>query len=145
MQQLSINMRVWKNGIEEMTTGSHTPKTVFWFHNESTFYANDRREVFWVHGSEEPIPKTKGEGATLMVADFVSADYGWLISPDGLEEAREYFRAGANRDGYFTNERILDQAAHAREILKKHFPGDIYFPLILILLLVRNKADIQYF
>lgn len=27
----------------------------------------------------------KGEGHSLMVADFVSADYGWLHSLDGIE------------------------------------------------------------
>ena len=31
-----------------------------------------------------------------MVSDFISADYGWLRSPDGLEEARRLFKAGKN-------------------------------------------------
>ena len=29
------------------------------------------------------IPYTKGEGASLMIVNFVSADFGWLSSPDG--------------------------------------------------------------
>jgi len=59
-----------------------------------------------------------------MVADFVSADYGWLRSPDGKDGVRVLFKAGANRDGYFTNEEILEQATHAMDILEKHFPND---------------------
>jgi hypothetical protein len=56
-----------------------------------------------------------------MVTDFVSADYRWLQSPDGKEEARVLFKAGKARDGYFTNEDILKQTATAMEILKKHY------------------------
>jgi len=59
-----------------------------------------------------------------MVADFVSADYGWLRSPDGKQEARVLFKAGKAREGYFTNEDILQQASHAMDILKQHFPDD---------------------
>lgn len=56
---------------------------VVWFHDETTFYANDRRTLRWVGADEEPRPYPKGEGPSLMIADFVSADYGWLRSPDG--------------------------------------------------------------
>ena len=59
-----------------------------------------------------------------MVADFVSADYGWLRSPDGKEEARVLFKAGKARQGYFTNEDILSQANAAMDILEKYFPED---------------------
>ena len=69
-----------------------TRRLVIWFHDESTFYANDRRRVFWVHKDEKAVPEPKGEGPSLMVADFISADYGWLGSPDGdgvLKNERE--------------------------------------------------------
>jgi len=56
-----------------------------------------------------------------MVADFVSADYGWLRFPDGKQEAHVLFKAGK---GYFTNEDILQQASHAMDILEQHFPND---------------------
>jgi hypothetical protein len=67
---------------------------VIWFHDESTFYANDRRKNHWVHKTENAVPQPKGKGASLMVADFVSADYGWLCSKDGQESTRVLFRAG---------------------------------------------------
>ncbi|OCH88550.1 hypothetical protein OBBRIDRAFT_813579 [Obba rivulosa] len=78
----------------------------------------------WVHKSEHAKPYQKGEGASLMVADFVSADYGWLRAPDHSAEARVYFKAGKNRDGYFTHEEILAQAENAITILKQHFSED---------------------
>jgi hypothetical protein len=59
-----------------------------------------------------------------MVADFVSADYGWLSSPNGKEHARVLFKAGKNREGYFTNEDILAQAEKAMDILQKHYPNE---------------------
>jgi hypothetical protein len=59
-----------------------------------------------------------------MVADLVSADYGWLRSPDGKEAARVLFKAGKNREGYFTNEDILKQVETAMDILEKHYPDD---------------------
>lgn len=107
-----------------VTTSPLNQHTVHWHHDETTYTQNDRRQVRWVPKDETPIPQPKGEGPSLMVADFVSADYGWLRSPDGKEQARVLFKAGANRDGYFTNEEILEQATHAMDILGKHFPND---------------------
>ena len=57
----------------------------------------------------------------MMAVDFVSADYGWLQSPDSSEKARILFRAGKCRDGYFTNEEIVKQAEKAMDILEKHY------------------------
>ncbi|KAL1683520.1 hypothetical protein EV122DRAFT_192611, partial [Schizophyllum commune] len=61
---------------------------VIWFHDESTFYANDRREVVWVHKDSTATPRAKGEGASFMVADYVSADYGFLRAKTSGEDAR---------------------------------------------------------
>lgn len=44
---------------------------IFWFHDESIFYANDRRLVRWVYIGEHPTPFKKGEGNAIMVADFM--------------------------------------------------------------------------
>ena len=98
--------------------------TVHWYQDETTYTQNDRHQVRWVPKDEKPVPQPKGEGSSLMVADFVSTDYGWLRSPDKKEAARVLFKAGANRDGYFTSEEILEQATHAMDILEKYFPSD---------------------
>lgn len=54
--------------------------------------------------------------ASQVVADLVSADYGWLQSPDGIEEAWVLFKVGKNSEGYFTSDDILDQAETAINI-----------------------------
>ena len=58
------------------------------------FYANDCRVAQWVHKDEVPTSYVKGKGASQMVADLVSADYGWLQSLDGKEEAWVLIKAG---------------------------------------------------
>ena len=92
-----------------------------WFHDKCTFYANDRRIVRWVHETETAVPRAKGEGASLMVADFVSADYGWLTSLDGDQSTRVLFKAGKQREGYFTNKDILNHAGTAMDILDQDY------------------------
>src|ERR1700730_5978655 len=99
-------------------------RIVIWFHDKSTFYANDCRTKCWVHKTETAVPCAKGEGVLLMVADFMSADYGWLQSPDGQESARILFKAGKQCDGYFTHDDILKQATVAMDILQKCYPDD---------------------
>jgi len=51
----------------------------------------------------------KGEGVSLMVVDFVLADYGWLHSPDGSQQAWVLFKAGKAWEGYFMNNDILSK------------------------------------
>ena len=106
--------------------GTHEWCIVLWFHDESTFYANDQHKQGWKRKDTNcsALYNTKGEGALQIVANFVSADYGWLWSPDGKEEAHVLFKAGKNWEGYFTNEDILDQANKAMDILDKHYPHD---------------------
>ncbi|KAI6106271.1 hypothetical protein EDD16DRAFT_1524069 [Pisolithus croceorrhizus] len=94
---------------------------VAWFHDESTFYAHDHHRKKWVHGSETPMPQPKGEGSLLMAADFVSADSGWLCSPDGNELVRALFHAGKGWDGYFSNDEIIHHAEKAMAILERYY------------------------
>jgi hypothetical protein len=116
----------WKEDClaEEIGERPQNCRIVVWFHDESTFYANDRRKLRWVHKNETAVPRPKGEGASLMVADFVSADYGWLRSPDKTKEARVFFKAGKNHEGYFTNADILSQTSNAMDILTEFYPDD---------------------
>jgi hypothetical protein len=67
------------------------------------------------------IPYLKGKGLlSLMVADFIRLDYGWLQSPNSAQKARVIFKAGKNHEGYFTNEDILKQASNTMDILQQH-------------------------
>jgi hypothetical protein len=112
------------DGNECLVPPATTRRVVIWNHDESTYYANDRRKIRWVHKTENAVPYAKGEGASMMIADMVSPDYGWLQSPDGKEKVRVVFKAGKNRQGYFTNEDILKQASSAMDILERHYPDE---------------------
>jgi len=100
-------MTVWvsKNG-QGQDPPAGTRRVVVWYHDESTFYAHDRRQKRWVHKSENAKPYAKGEGHSLMVADFYSPEYGWLQPKDGKKRACILFRAGKARDGYFDNNNV---------------------------------------
>ncbi|KAI6010804.1 hypothetical protein F5J12DRAFT_781787 [Pisolithus orientalis] len=78
----------------------------------------------WVHMSKMSTPQPKGERPTLMVAEFVSADHGWLCSPDGTELARILFHPGKGHDGYFSNDQTIHHVERAMAILEKHYPNE---------------------
>lgn len=95
-----------------------------WFHDKSTFYANDCRKSRWVYKDVSAAPYVKGEGSSLMVVDFVSVDHGWLKSPDGKELVQVLFKAGKSRDGYFLNDEIVVQVQKAMDIIQMHWPNE---------------------
>ncbi|TRM70603.1 hypothetical protein BD626DRAFT_392967, partial [Schizophyllum amplum] len=73
IQALLPRMRTWDNDAGELRDPKLKPGekiAVLWFHDESTFYAHDRRKMRWVHETTKPKPWVKGEGLSLMVADF---------------------------------------------------------------------------
>ena len=100
------------------------PNNVLWLHDETIFYMHDRRKLRWVPDTETAVPKPKGEGASLMVADFVSANYRWLRSPDRKESTRVIILPGAQHNGYFTNSDVLAQVTKAMDIVQKYYPHD---------------------
>ena len=57
-----------------------------------------------------------------MIADFVSAKFGWLQSPDGKQSAKRVMKPGKNKDGYFSSEDICSQADEAMGIAQKYYP-----------------------
>lgn len=50
-------------------------------HDESTFYANDRRKTRW-HHPDAITPQPKGEGQSIMVSDFLTPEWGRLKHGD---------------------------------------------------------------
>jgi len=50
-------------------------------HDESTFYQNNQRQIYWGCPGKN-VPKPKGDGLTLMVSDFLTADWGPLRDKD---------------------------------------------------------------
>ncbi|EJD33398.1 hypothetical protein AURDEDRAFT_140635 [Auricularia subglabra TFB-10046 SS5] len=94
------------------------------FHDESTFAQYDRRQSRWVHKDASPPLLAKGEGASTMVANFVSADYGWLQSHDGADSTHVLLKVGKDREGYFQNEDVLAHAHKAMDILARDYPNE---------------------
>ncbi|KAI0244901.1 hypothetical protein BJV78DRAFT_1085196, partial [Lactifluus subvellereus] len=104
-------------------------KLILVTHDESTFYANDQRKVKWIHSSERMAPQPKGEGASIMVSDFLVPEWGRLMYDS--EDARILFRAGKNRDGYFDSSDLLKQVETAIDIFEartnRHVTGLFMF------------------
>ena len=114
-------MATWDKELNEYLPSDGGKRIIAWFHDESVFYAHDRRKKGWYHKDSSAKPYAKGEGASLMIADFVSADFGWLTSADEKQSARRIFKPGKNRDGYFSNEDIIEQANEAIDILQESY------------------------
>ncbi|KAJ6614479.1 hypothetical protein B0H10DRAFT_2221215 [Mycena sp. CBHHK59/15] len=98
-------------------------RVIVWYHDESIFYAHDRRHQTWYHKDSPAKPYRKGEGHSFMVADYFSADFGWLRDPNNPKRnARRCMRPGKARDGYFTSVEVLEQASAARALVKELYP-----------------------
>ncbi|KAF8748077.1 hypothetical protein RHS01_11078 [Rhizoctonia solani] len=64
----------------------------------------------------KPSTTQERRGCSLMVADFVCAEFGWLRGPNGNNVSR------GDKDGWFTNDRVILQLEDAVKIVNEHFP-----------------------
>jgi hypothetical protein len=110
------------NGLLEFGPRLPGRQVIAWFHDKSIFYAHDRRRKVWHHKDALAKPYAKREGVSMMVADYVSTDFGWLQSPDGKKSAQRTLKPGKNKEGYYTNEDIQEQVQVAMDILKEFYP-----------------------
>ncbi|KAL1745130.1 hypothetical protein HDZ31DRAFT_23660, partial [Schizophyllum fasciatum] len=94
-------------------------------HDESTFYQNDGRRLYWQHMKTRAAPQPKGEGQSIMVSDFLTSEWGRLRESNdpGAKDARIIFKAGKNRDGYFTAVELLAQVDNAIDIFEGRTKG----------------------
>ncbi len=60
--------------------------TIFWFHDESTFNANDDQPMMWKDATMQVI-KPKGRGSGIMVSDFIEERDGYLALSDSMFQA----------------------------------------------------------
>ncbi|KAF7300228.1 hypothetical protein MKEN_01346700 [Mycena kentingensis (nom. inval.)] len=97
-------------------------RVVIWYHDESIFYAHDRRRKSWFHKDAAAVPYRKGDGASYMVADYFSADFGWLRDEATGRSARACIRPGKNRDGYFSAVEVQQQAETAAKLTSELWP-----------------------
>ena len=82
MAHLELRMTQWKDDGTAAVDDIGRLQVILWCHDESTFYANDRRLICWVHSSETAKSYAKGEGVLMVVADHVSPEFAVLCSPD---------------------------------------------------------------
>ena len=106
------------------------------YYDESIFNTNEGQT--WMWGEEEPaiLPKTKGSG--IMVSDFVEEHGGFLRLSDKeflhakerypsiVPEARRLLEYGADKEGYWTGERFMDQVKNAASIADIKYGGSGY-------------------
>ncbi|KAB5587657.1 hypothetical protein CTheo_8903 [Ceratobasidium theobromae] len=117
------------------------------FHDETIYHAHDRWMTRWIRDGETAGLYKKGEGISLMVADIVSAKYGFLQRPGQMQDqngnklsdlitciqqnllsatwahsgARVLFKPGKERDGYFCNDHVCKQLEEAIQIVKEQY------------------------
>ena len=72
----------------------------------------------WHHKDADAKIYPKGDGVSSMVADFISADFGYLQTPDGHSACR-VLQPGKNCDGYFTNDEIIEQVNAAMDLCQE--------------------------
>jgi len=84
LQWKEIGPQMWKWTKEDKPEAGPLPgqHVIAWFHDKTVFYAHDRCKKGWHHKDAPAKPYSKGEGALLMIANFVSSNFGWLQSPD---------------------------------------------------------------
>ena len=81
-------------------------KIVFVTHDESTFFANDGKSVFWLLDGENHIRK-KGPGSSIMVSEFQCPCHGTMRIEGWL--SRKLFYAGGDREGWWTYKDMVEQ------------------------------------
>ncbi|KAH8993203.1 hypothetical protein EDB92DRAFT_1796554 [Lactarius akahatsu] len=86
-------------------------------HDESTFFQNDLQKTCQEHKGNKPTPQPKGNGQSLMVSDFLTADWGHLCDRKD-REARITFKPGLICDRYFDANNLLEQVEGAIDIFE---------------------------
>lgn len=118
-------------------------KTVIFFHDESTFQANDDQKTFW--GTKDTYvirPKSRGSG--IMVSDFIDEYNGYLgLTADEYEnakkddptirmQARSLLEYGEAREGYWTSDKFMEQLEKAVKIAEVKYPKQDGWRLVWI-------------
>lgn len=89
-------------------------------HDESTFYCNEGRRYFWLeNGKKKLLPKSKG--SSIMISGFCCHCHGFVSLPGG-SKSYQLFKAGTSREGWFTNQHLVDQFHGCIDALRHYHP-----------------------
>ena len=118
-------------------------KTVFLFHDETTFQANEDQTTVWApKGTKIIRPKSKGSG--IMVSDFICEQSGYLCLTDDEYErakvsdptikkhARQWLEYGEAKEGYWTSDKFMKQIKEVVKIAEFKFPKDTGWKIVWI-------------
>ena len=123
--------------LEAVSVNPNWNNTIFWFHDESIFNANDDQATMWKDDTMQII-KPKGRGAGLMVSDFIEERDGYCalsdvvfqavcnVDPSIQQSARVIFEYGKGKDGYWNNELFMEQIDKAAIIAEAKYPPRIF-------------------
>lgn len=90
-------------------------------HDESTFYCNEGRRFFWLeNGKKKLLPKSKG--SSVMISGFCCQCHGFMSTADGAK-TYQLFKAGVSREGWFTNQHLVNQFNGCIDVLRYHHPN----------------------
>ena len=76
--EYELQFSFWDDNWNPLSCPSDLRPLILVTHNESVFFQNDERSICWSHQDSRPAPKPKGEGQSLMVSDFLTAEWGCL-------------------------------------------------------------------
>ena len=119
----------------ESPTEDRRSKTVFIFHDETTFHSNDDQILKWGLKGEK-IMKSKSKGAGIMLSDFIDNHNGFLAltdeeydqakqsNPDVKKYARDFLEYGENKEGYWNLKRFVAHMHRAIKIAEIKYPKD---------------------
>ena len=114
--------------IPECVSSGRRRKAVLVTHDESTFYANDGKSHFWMENNKKKLlPKSSGQ--SIMISGFACACHGFMSGKVNGKMVKSYlvFHAGKGREGWFTNEHLVQQLDDCAALIKQLHPGaDIY-------------------
>ena len=110
-------------------------KCIVWFHDESAYNTTEDTSTLW--GEKGKLPnKPKGRGSSIMVSEFIEEKDGYLAlsdeqydfelaNTDGdvYKSACATLEIGEQREGYWNNDRFMEQMAKAVKIAEVKYPS----------------------
>ena len=123
--------------VKDVKFATNYENTIFWYHDESTFNANDDQASMWKNETMQVI-KPKGRGAGLLVSDFIEERDGYLALTDDMhklmsqteptlpQSGREIFEYGKNKERYWNNNPFFEQMQVAIRVAKAKYPPLVF-------------------
>ena len=137
--EYETRFQFWDNDGNPLPGASVSCPLILITHDESIFFQNNKRKTNWNCENSRPVPKPKGEGQSLMVSDFLTAEWCCLhddirsflfyfflctlLTTLACSEAHIVFKPGKNRNGFFNSTELITQVNRAIDIFEGKAKG----------------------